>query len=82
MHFLHDDVLREHILLGNVDSVLPLPHGYEEPDKDVKEIDIENIRTDGLNENEVIKLKQILKQFEGVFSTGPGDFGKTPLMSF
>ncbi len=82
MHFLHDDVLREHILLGNDDSVLPIPHGYEEPDKDTKEIDIENIKTDGLDENEVIKLKQILKRFEGVFSTGPGDFGKTPLMSF
>ncbi len=82
MHFLHDDVLREHILLGNVDTVLPMPHGYEEPDKNIQEIDIENIKTDGLDENEVIKLKQILKRFEDVFSTGPGDFGKTPLMSF
>ena len=43
MHFLHDDILKEHILLGNEDSVLPIPHGYEEPDKDVKEIDFENI---------------------------------------
>ncbi len=82
MHFLHDDALREHVLLGDVESVLPMPHGYEEPEQKTPEIDIENIKADGLNEVEVQKLKQILKQFEGVFSTGPGDFGKTPLMSF
>ncbi len=81
MYFLHNDALKEHILLGNVDSVLPTPHGYEEPEQS-KTIDIEAIKADGLTEEQVRKLKQILKRFEGVFSTGPGDFGKTPLMSF
>ncbi len=81
MYFFHDDNLKEHILLGNVESVLPLPHGYEEAEK-VKEIDIDNISAEGLTKGEVQKLKKILKCFEGVFSTGPGDFGKTPLMSF
>ncbi len=78
MYFLHNDALKEHILLGNIDAVLPTPHGYEEPEK-VKAINIDTIKADGLNEEQIRKLKQILKRFEGVFSTGPGDFGKTPL---
>ncbi len=85
LHFLHNDELREHVLLGNVESVLPIPHGYDAPpEKEEKEpeIDIENVKADGLSEAEQDKLKQILHRFKGVFSTGPGDFGKTPLMSF
>ncbi len=81
MYFLHNDTLKEHILLGNVDSVLPTPRGYEES-RQPRTIDIKAIKADGLTEEQVQKLKQILKRFEGVFSTGPGDFGKTPLMSF
>ncbi len=81
MYFLHNDTLKEHILLGNVDSILPIPHGYDAPEKP-KAINIDTITADGLTEEQVRKLKQILKRFEGVFSTRPGDFGKTPLMSF
>ncbi len=81
MYFLHNDALKEHILLGNVDAVLLTPHGYEEPEK-TKAINIDAIKADGLNEEQIGKLKQILKRFEGVLSTGPGDFGKTPVMSF
>ena len=45
-------------------------------------IDIDSVELHGLTPEQEAKLKTILHKYKGVFSTGPGDFGCTPEMSF
>ena len=81
--FLHDKKLRDDVLLGMTDGVLPLPTGYDEDEvRPRTKINVGVFKTPGLNEEQRQKLLGILERFRGVFSTGSGDYGKTPLMSF
>ncbi len=81
--FLHDRKLRDDILIGTTDGVLPLPAGYDEDEARPRaKIDVETVNTPGLDKEQRQRLLRILERFRGVFSTGSGDYGKTPLMSF
>ncbi len=84
VNFLHDRKLRDDVLMGTEKGVLlPIPSGYdqEEP-REQRRIDLTTVRTPGLDLAQRVRLIQILERFRGVFSTGSGDYGKTPLMSF
>ncbi len=83
VHFLHDRELRNDVLMGTETGVLPIPSGYdqEEP-RERRRIDLTTVQTPGLDLVQRVHLIQILERFRGVFSTGSGDYGKTPLMSF
>ncbi len=83
VYFLHDREAREKVLSGNDSTILPDPAGYElEEPKPDNPVDIESVEATGLNNKQYDHLKQILYRYKGVFSTGSGDFGCTPLMKF
>ena len=85
VYFLHDREAIESILTGNDERVLPDPPGYELKTMPVEKgtiIDIDSVELHGLTPEQEKRLKTILHKYKGVFSTGPGDFGCTPEMSF
>ncbi len=70
--FLHDEKLRNDILLGTENGVLPMPAGYdqEEPKEKIR-IDFSKLKTPGLNHRQRRKLIRILERFRGVLAQGP-----------
>ena len=83
IRYLHDPETRESILTGDKSGLFPPPKGYEPgpTDKEAK-FDYDRIRTPGLSEIQRTQLINVLRKYEEVFSKGPGDYGKTALMTF
>ena len=83
-NFIHEEAEREKILHGSSEGLIPIPAGYERGDgvpKDIARL-IGEIRPTGLSDKQTRRLHAVLRRYIGVFSTGPGDYGKTPLMTF
>ena len=81
IHYLHEHDTKEKILHGDPDGFNPIPPGYDEKTPG-ETINIKKAKAEGLTVNEHERLQRILRRFKGVLSTGPDDYGKTPLMAF
>ena len=85
-YYIHDREERDKIFLGNEKGIHPLPSGYDHENsrkvRSNKPVDVTTVKTNGLNEQQRQDLIAILKKYDGVFSTGPHDYGCTPLMTF
>ena len=58
-----------------------IPPGYDPPSNST-EIDVTTAKAQGLSPDNRKRLVRILERYKGVFSTGPDDYGCTPLMTF
>jgi hypothetical protein len=84
VYYLHEASTRDEILHGNPDGFNPIPPGYEAIDPALmgKPVNIEEADAQGLDSTQRLELFRILNHYKGVMSTGPADYGRTPLMSF
>jgi hypothetical protein len=81
--FLHESKTRDDILSGNPDGFIPNPPGYDNSNHaQRKPVDVTNVEAPALSEQDYAWLVRILQRYRPVMSTGPDDFGCTPLMSF
>jgi hypothetical protein len=81
--FLHEAQAREEILGGGHTGKIPAPPGYDE-DAYRKDTPViwEKLRIDGVTSMEKEAILAVMKRYEGVLSTGPKDYGKTPHVKF
>ena len=81
IHYLHEQDTKEKILHGDPNGFNPIPPGYDEISPG-EAIDIKTARAQSLSADQHKRLQRILQRYKGVLSTGPDDYGKTPLMAF
>ena len=87
VYFLHDSDAKDSVLSGSKDDILPVPAGYDadvlsKETTPITDEDIEGVKAYGLSKKQRKELSAILRRHRKVFSTGPADYGKTPLMAF
>ena len=85
LRYVHESEERDHIMHGNEAGFNPIPAGYEvasnEEQKNPADIPTDKYTAPGLGKH-TKRMRQILTANRGVFSTGPSDYGCTPLMKF
>ena len=83
--FVHEETERDKILYGSPEGFNPIPAGYDQTSNaqpfDITKM-IDALTVSHLTHEQTQLLKAALRRYQGVFSTGPGDYGKTPLLSF